>query len=277
MRSSLILKVPQQNGTFVTVDESTRTHRHCLKSQLTFGFSLRVVCPIGSDKSIMACICHPCITQCHCPKNPLLVAVQLLKSCPTLSRPHESCHFLLQCMKVQRESEVAQSCPTPSDPMDCSPPGSSVHGISQARILEWVAISFSRGSSPPRCQTCISCVSCSTGRFFTTMPPEPPKNVLQSAYSSLLPPSCWQLLFLLSSQVCLFQNVIQLESYSILPFQDWFLLLTNTHLIFLHAFSWLNSSFLFSANNSLLSGWTAVYLSIHLLKGILVASKFWQL
>ena len=46
-------------------------------------------------------------------------------------------------MKVKSESEVAQSCPTPSDPMDCSPPGSSVHGIFQARVLEWVAIAFS--------------------------------------------------------------------------------------------------------------------------------------
>ena len=52
------------------------------------------------------------------------------------------CHFLLQCMKVKSESEVAQSCPTLSDPMDCSPPGSSVHGIFQARVLEWVAISY---------------------------------------------------------------------------------------------------------------------------------------
>ena len=47
------------------------------------------------------------------------------------------CHFLLQCMKVKSESEVAQSCLTPSDPMDCSPPGSSIHGIFQARVLEW--------------------------------------------------------------------------------------------------------------------------------------------
>ena len=53
------------------------------------------------------------------------------------------CHFLLQCMKVKSESEVAQLCPTPSDPMDCSPPGSSVHGIFQARVLEWGAIAFS--------------------------------------------------------------------------------------------------------------------------------------
>ena len=53
------------------------------------------------------------------------------------------CHFLLQCMKVKSESEVAQSYPTLSDPMDCSPPGSSVHGIFQARVLKWAAIAFS--------------------------------------------------------------------------------------------------------------------------------------
>ena len=53
------------------------------------------------------------------------------------------CHFLLQCMKVKSESEVAQLCPTLSNPMDCSLPGSSVHGIFQARVLEWGAIAFS--------------------------------------------------------------------------------------------------------------------------------------
>ena len=53
------------------------------------------------------------------------------------------CHFLLQYMKVKSESEVAQSCPTLSDPMDCSLPGSFVHGIFQARVLEWGAIAFS--------------------------------------------------------------------------------------------------------------------------------------
>ena len=53
------------------------------------------------------------------------------------------CHFLLQCMKVKSQSEVAQSCLTLCDPMDCSPPGSSVHGIFQARALEWGAIAFS--------------------------------------------------------------------------------------------------------------------------------------
>ena len=53
-------------------------------------------------------------------------------------------HFLLQCIKVKSESEVAQLYLTLSDPMDCSPPGSSVHGIFQARVLEWGAIAFSR-------------------------------------------------------------------------------------------------------------------------------------
>ena len=57
----------------------------------------------------------------------------------------------------------AQSCLTLCDPMDCSPPASSVHGILQARILEWFAISFSRGSSWPRIQTWVSCIA---GRFF---------------------------------------------------------------------------------------------------------------
>ena len=55
------------------------------------------------------------------------------------------CQFLLQCMKVKSDSEVTQSCLTLSNPMDCSLPGSSVHGIFQARVLEWGAIAFSDG------------------------------------------------------------------------------------------------------------------------------------
>ena len=89
-------------------------------------------------------------------------AAKSLQSCPTL-QPHRrqpirlphpwdspgkntgvGCHFRLQCMKVKSESEVAQLCPTPSDPMDCGPPGSSVHGIFQARVLEWGAIAVSK-------------------------------------------------------------------------------------------------------------------------------------
>ena len=66
--------------------------------------------------------------------------------------------------EIKRESKVAQSCPTLCDPVDCSLPGFSVYGILQARILKWVAISFSRGSSQARNQTLVSCIA---GRFFT--------------------------------------------------------------------------------------------------------------
>ena len=75
---------------------------------------------------------------------------------------HKSVAYLLQT--EWKWSEVAQSCPTPCDPMDCNLPGSSICGILQARILEWVAISFSRRSSQPRDQTQVSCI---TGRRFT--------------------------------------------------------------------------------------------------------------
>ena len=91
-------------------------------------------------------------------------AAKSLQSCPTLCNPIDwtmqptrlpnpwdspgkntgvGCHFLLQCMKVKSESEVAQLCPTLSDPLDGSLPGSSVYGIFQARVLEWGAIAFS--------------------------------------------------------------------------------------------------------------------------------------
>ena len=69
---------------------------------------------------------------------------------------------------------AAQLCPTLCDPMDCSPPGSSVHEIFQARILEWVAISFSRGSSQPRDQTRVSCTA---SRFFTDSYKGSPRSV----------------------------------------------------------------------------------------------------
>ena len=80
------------------------------------------------------------------------------------------CHFLLKCMKVKSESEVIQLCLTPCNPMDCSPPGSSVHGIFQARILEWVAIFYIQEIFPtqglnPRL---LSLLYRQAGRFFTT-------------------------------------------------------------------------------------------------------------
>ena len=76
---------------------------------------------------------------------------------------------------------VAQSRPTLCDPMGCSPPSSSVHGILQARILEWVAIPFSRGSPQPRDRTQVSCIA---GRFFTSKPPGKPALELKSKSES---------------------------------------------------------------------------------------------
>ena len=83
-------------------------------------------------------------------------------------KDHESYKFhpggnMMQSELSESESEVAQSCPTLCDPVDCSPLGFSIHGILQARILEWVAISFSRGSSWSRDQTQVSCIA---GRCF---------------------------------------------------------------------------------------------------------------
>ena len=68
---------------------------------------------------------------------------------------------------VSMSAQLLQSYLTLCDPTDYSPPGSSVYSILQAKILEWVAMPSCRGSSPPRDQTCVSCVSCIAGRFFT--------------------------------------------------------------------------------------------------------------
>ena len=88
-------------------------------------------------------------------QNHQLFGTQLLYG-PTLTSIHRK--------KESKESQVAQSCPTLCNPVDCSLPGSSVHAIFQARILEWVAVSFSRGSSQLRDQTQVSCI---VGRHFT--------------------------------------------------------------------------------------------------------------
>ena len=80
-----------------------------------------------------------------------------------LTRPWDSpgkntrvgCHFLLQCMKVKSETEVAQSCPTLSDPTDCSPLGSSIHGIFQARVLEWGCHCLLQLGAPRQCKSTI--------------------------------------------------------------------------------------------------------------------------
>ena len=87
-----------------------------------------------------------------------------------------NCHNIVNrlCMRAQS----LQSCPTLCDPVDCSPPGSSIHGILQARILEWIAFSFSKGSSQPGDWTLVSCISCIADGFFTTEPPRKLPNWL---------------------------------------------------------------------------------------------------
>ena len=84
-----------------------------------------------------------CLTLC----DPTDWAMQPTRRCRPWDSPGKNtgagCHFLLQYMKVKSENEVAQSCPTLSDPMDCNAPGSSVHEIFQAGVLEWGAIPFS--------------------------------------------------------------------------------------------------------------------------------------
>ena len=98
----------------------------------------------------LSCCCCCCITSV------LSNSVQPHRRQPTrLPNPWDSpskstgvgCHCLLQCMKVKSESEVTQSCPTLSNPMDCSLPGSSIHGIFQARVLERGAIVFSKNEA----------------------------------------------------------------------------------------------------------------------------------
>ena len=104
--------------------------------------------------------CSEVLISClQLPSAAAAAAAKLLQSCPTLCDPIDSspsgsprpwdspgkntgvgCHFLLQCRTVKRESEISQSYPTLSNPMDCSLPGSSIRGIFQARELEWGAI-----------------------------------------------------------------------------------------------------------------------------------------
>ena len=114
---------------------------------------LHLPCAVILEPKKIACHCFHCCCCCCCSVTSVVSeSVRPHRRKPArLLRPWDSpgkntgvgCHFLLQCMKVKSESEVAQSCLTPSDPMDCSLPGSFVHGIFQARVLEWGAIAFS--------------------------------------------------------------------------------------------------------------------------------------
>ena len=95
--------------------------------------------------------------------GPRLWASLVVSFCSMVTHVFLELHEPNQESESESESEVTQSCLTLCNPVDCSPPGSSIHGILQARVLEWVAISFSRGSSQPRDRTQVSCIA---GRHF---------------------------------------------------------------------------------------------------------------
>ena len=111
---------------------------------------------VHSDSHPSSQWCHPAISS----------SVVLFSSCPQSLPASESfpTYFKIQVASFIENAMLLQLCPTLCDPMDCSLPGSSVHGILQARILEWVAVPSSRGSYQPRNQTQVSYVSC-TGRW----------------------------------------------------------------------------------------------------------------
>ena len=129
---------------------------------------------------------------------------------------------------------VSQSCPTLCDLVGCSPPGSSVHGIFQARILEWVAISYSKGSSWPKDQTHVSWVSCLAGRFFTTVPPV----VVQSLSHVWLFSTPWTRACQASLSFTISQSLLKLKSID--------LMMLPNHLILCHSLLFLPSIRVFS-------------------------------
>ena len=124
------------------------------------------------------------------PANTLLEPKEMnLVLAPEMPQPsHSDC--LLATVPLQAPPQnsmkvlVPHLCPTLCHPTDCGPPGSSVHGILQARTLEWVAISSSRGSSWPRDQAHVSCISCIARGFFATGPLGKPLIILSSCKSS---------------------------------------------------------------------------------------------
>ena len=132
---------------------------------------------LGMCLIIRCCPRFCCCCCCCCVASVVCNSMRSHRPQPTrLPHPWDSpgkntgvgCHFLLQRMKVKSESEVAQSCPTLRNPMDCSPPGSSAHGIFQARVLEWGAIAFSPEGMGSIKWSSRESWFCDTGRCFHT-------------------------------------------------------------------------------------------------------------
>ena len=117
------------------------------------------------------------------------------------------CHFLLQCRRVKSESEVTESCLTLSDPMNCGPPGSSVHGIFQARVLEWGAIAFSKVLlSLPQIYPFIL--------FLLTMPYIRTSSTLTRMISLLIDLTAFRFyspIFLITNRMCVYFKIIHAD------------------------------------------------------------------
>ena len=128
---------------------SSRLHVVCLRNGTASGNCGSVRQPFPALSALMKLVFTTFCSCCCCVASVVSDSVRPHRRQPTrLPRCWDSpgknigvaSHFLLQCMKMKSKSEVAQSSPTLSDPMDCGPPGSSIHGIFQARVLEWGAI-----------------------------------------------------------------------------------------------------------------------------------------
>ena len=119
-----------------TRNQTEQLKAHTLENQTNLCWNIVLLFPAAAATNSI----QSCLTLCDPGRQPTRLP------CPWDSPGKNTgvgCHFFLQCMKVKSESEVAQSCPTLSDPMNYSPPGSSVYGIFQAGVLEWGAIAFS--------------------------------------------------------------------------------------------------------------------------------------
>ena len=127
-------------------------YSHLTEQKIYIKFYISNIISQHNHKYIQNLICGDTCCCCCCCASVMSDSVQPHRQQPTrLPHPWDSpgkntgvgCHFIFQCMKVKSETEVTQSCPTLSDPMDCNLPDSSAHGIFQPRVLEWVTTTFS--------------------------------------------------------------------------------------------------------------------------------------
>ena len=156
--ASPITNIPHHSGSCVTTDEPILPHHNHPKFVVHIMVHSWCCPPYRFGKTLMTCIQRYGFIQS------IFIALKILCALPThlsssSSTPGNHWSWKSKVKLLSRvKSQVTQSCPTLWDPMDCSLPGSSLHGILQVGVLEWVAIAFSRGSSQPRDWTRVSCI-----------------------------------------------------------------------------------------------------------------------